>query len=114
MFGYILRRILYMIPILIGVNILTFSLFFIVNTPDDMARVHLRQKYVTKSSIDAWKEQHGYNKPLFFNKNEKGLHSLTSTIFFQKSIKLFALKFGYSDSGRDIGYDVSQRMWPSL
>ncbi|MDH5570990.1 MAG: ABC transporter permease, partial [Gammaproteobacteria bacterium] len=33
MFAYILRRILYAIPILIGVNLLTFSLFFVVNSP---------------------------------------------------------------------------------
>ena len=39
---------------------------------------------------------------------------MTETIFFQKSVKLFAFDFGTSDSGRDIGYDISQRMWPSL
>lgn len=114
MFGYIIRRILYMIPILIGVNILTFGLFFIVNTPDDMARVHLGQKHVTKASVDAWKEQHGYDKPLFINNKESGFQKISDTIFFQKSIKLFVLQFGYSDAGRDIGYDVYQRMWPSL
>jgi len=103
-----------MIPILIGVNILTFGLFFIVNTPDDMARIHLGQKHVTKTSVDAWKEQHGYDKPLFVNDAVQGLNKVTETIFFQKSIKLFVLQFGYSDSGRDIGYDIFQRMWPSL
>ena len=35
-------------------------------------------------------------------------------LFYQKSLKMFAFDFGYSDAGRDIGYDVSQRMWPSL
>ena len=39
MFDYIARRILYAIPILIGVNLITFALFFVVNTPDDMARM---------------------------------------------------------------------------
>ena len=38
MAAYLLRRLLYAIPILIGVNLLTFALFFVVNTPDDMAR----------------------------------------------------------------------------
>ena len=33
MLAYILRRLLYAIPILIGVNLLTFALFFVVNTP---------------------------------------------------------------------------------
>ncbi|MEL0270950.1 MAG: ABC transporter permease, partial [Gammaproteobacteria bacterium] len=41
MWSYITRRIFYSIPILIGVNFITFVLFFIVNTPDDMARVQL-------------------------------------------------------------------------
>ena len=31
MIGYIVRRMLYAIPILIGVNLLTFLLFFVVN-----------------------------------------------------------------------------------
>ena len=33
MLAYIVRRLLYAIPILIGVNLLTFALFFVVNTP---------------------------------------------------------------------------------
>ncbi|HUG59643.1 MAG TPA: ABC transporter permease, partial [Candidimonas sp.] len=36
---YVIRRLLYGILILIGVNLLTFVLFFAVNTPDDMARL---------------------------------------------------------------------------
>ena len=38
MLGYILRRMLYAVPILVGVNLITFMLFFMINTPDDMAR----------------------------------------------------------------------------
>ncbi len=114
MFGYILRRILYMIPILLGVNILTFSLFFVVNTPDDIARAQLGQKYVTKGAIQAWKHQHGYDLPLFINEEMQGASKLTQTIFYQKSLSLFTFDFGFSDAGRDITYDVSQRMWPSL
>ena len=41
MLAYLIRRLLYAIPILIGVNLITFALFFIVNTPDDMARMQL-------------------------------------------------------------------------
>ena len=44
MTAYLLRRILYVIPTLIGVNILVFLLFFLVNTPDDMARQALGDK----------------------------------------------------------------------
>ena len=40
--------------------------------------------------------------------------SLQKQFFFEKSAKLFVFQFGQSDSGRDIGHDISQRMWPSL
>jgi len=47
MLSYIIRRILYAVPILIGVNLITFLLFFMVNSPDDMARAQLGAKQVT-------------------------------------------------------------------
>lgn len=114
MMAYIIRRILYAIPILIGVNVITFVLFFVVNTPDDMARMHLGVKRVTPQAIENWKEEMGYNRPLLYNSKAEGTDKISDTIFFQKSVKLFKFDFGSSDSGRDIGYDISQRMWPSL
>lgn len=44
MLAYIVRRILYVIPTLLGVNVLVFLLFFLVNSPDDMARQALGEK----------------------------------------------------------------------
>ena len=114
MFAYLIRRISYAIPILFGVNFITFALFFMVNTPNDMARMHLGQKHITKAAITRWKVKHGYNKPLFYNANKTGLDTVTDTLFFKKSIQLFVFQFGASDQGRDIGHDISQRMWPSL
>ena len=114
MFAYLVRRVLYAIPILIGVNFITFALFFMVNTPDDMARMHLGEKHVTSESIQRWKVTHGYDKPLFYNRNKSGLSSVTDTLFFKKSLQLFVFNFGLSDQGRDIGHDIAQRMWPSL
>ena len=114
MIAYIVRRALYAIPILIGVNIITFLLFFVVNSPDDMARMFLGQKHVTQEQIEDWKTERGYHHPLFYNSDEKGIEKITETIFFDKSIRLFVFDFGRSDSGRDISYDISQRMWPSL
>jgi len=114
MIAYIIRRLLYAIPILIGVNLITFTLFFFVNSPDDMARIHLGVKRVTPEAIAGWKADHGYNKPLLYNASATGEAKLTDTIFFTHSVKLFVFDFGYSDDGRDIGYDIQQRMWPSL
>ncbi|MFZ0488295.1 MAG: ABC transporter permease [Arenicellales bacterium] len=114
MIAYIIRRALYAIPILIGVNLITFTLFFVVNSPDDIARSQLGERRVTQEAVDSWKAEHGYDLPVAFNSAQTGLDKFTRTIFFRKSLKLFVFDFGRSDSGRDIGYDISQRMWPSL
>lgn len=114
MIQYLIRRIFYSIPILIGVNVLTFVLFFVVNSPDDMARMNLGQKHVTPEAMEKWKHERGYDLPLLWNDKAQGLDAIESTIFYQKTLGLFVFKFGRSDSGRDIGADISQRMWPSL
>lgn len=114
MINYILRRIAYAIPILIGVNVITFILFFVVNTPDDIARMQLGQKRVTQEAIDKWKSERGYDKPVVWNSESKNVEKITETIFFKHSVRLFVFDFGRSDNGRDIGHDISQRLWPSL
>jgi peptide/nickel transport system permease protein len=114
MTAYIIRRILYAIPILIGVNVLTFALFFLVNTPDDMARMALGAKRVTPEGIAKWKQERGYDKPMFFDAKSEGIASVTRTIFFEKSVRMFAFDFGSADDGRNIGREIRQRMWPSL
>ena len=115
MIQYIIRRILYAFPLLLGVNILTFVLFFVVNSPDDMARMQLGHKHVTEQAVENWKQQRGYHLPLLWNAEVRGASKVTETIFFQKSAGLFWFDFGISDSDRrNIGADIKQRMWPSL
>lgn len=114
MIAYLIRRILYAIPILIGVNLLTFALFFVVNTPEDMARMQLGIKRVTPEAIEKWKQQRGYDKPLFINKLQSASARLTDTIFWQKSASMFVLDFGFSDDGRSISREIATRMGPSL
>lgn len=114
MFAYLVRRLLYALPILLGVNIITFALFFVVNTPDDMARMQLGTKRVTPEAIERWKVERGYDKPLFYNTDAAGGEKLTDTIFFDKSIRMFAFDFGRADDGRDIAREIRMRMGPSL
>ena len=114
MTDYIIRRLLYALPLLLGINVLTFVLFFVVNTPEDMARMHLGQKHVTPEAMEKWKHERGYDQPLFWNDEAEGVSKVTQTIFVQKSLALFLFRFGRSDAGRDIGADIEQRMWPSL
>ena len=114
MLAYLLRRLLYAIPILIGVNLITFALFFVVNSPDDMARMQLGVKRVTPEAIEKWKAERGYDKPLFINGEAQGAGVFTDTIFFAKSARLFVGDFGRAEDGRDIAREITTRMGPSL
>jgi peptide/nickel transport system permease protein len=46
----------------------------------------------------------------------QGSEKLTETIFWERSVSLFALRFGRADSesAGDIGTEVARRMWVSL
>lgn len=114
MLRYLFRRLLYAVPILIGVNLITFALFFVVNSPDDMARMQLGVKRVTPEAIQQWKAVRGYDKPLFINESAEGVRQITETIFFEKSAALFVGDFGRSEDGREIGREIRERMGPSL
>ena len=113
---FLIRRLWYALFVLLGVNLLTFFLFFTVNTPDDMARLNIGGKRVTQEQIDKWKAERGYDRPLYWNGAESGTEKLTRTVLWERSVSLMALRFGRSDSTRsvDIGYEVRTRMWVSL
>jgi peptide/nickel transport system permease protein len=116
MINYLLRRMVYAVLVLLGVNLLTFTLFFTINTPDDMARLNLGGKRVTQEAIEKWKVERGYDKPLYYNAGDQGAARWTDTIFWDRSVSLFALRFGRADSesAGDIGHEVGTRMWVSL
>jgi peptide/nickel transport system permease protein len=116
MLNYIVRRSLYGVLVLIGVNLVTFFLFFTVNTPDDMARLNIGGKRVTPELISKWKVERGYDKPLYWNDAKAGGEKLTETIFWERSVSLFTFEFGRADSesAGDIGTEVARRMWVSL
>jgi len=114
MTAYVIRRLLYGVLILIGVNLLTFVLFFAVNTPDDMARLAIGGQRISQDAVDKWKVERGYDKPLFFNETAQGVAKLTDTIFYRRSVPVLMMDFGASDAGRDIGREIKTRMGPSL
>lgn len=89
MINYIIRRILYAIPIIIGVNIIVFILFFLVNTPDDMAELHLGKR-VTPEQIDRWKAQHSLDLPDF--RNEGFVRIETHSLVKKKNQIVMSLK----------------------
>ncbi len=114
MLSYLLRRLASGVLILLGVNLLTFALFFAVNTPDDMARLSLGGKYVTAEAIESWKDAHGYNLPLVWNEEAEGFEKATKTVFFTRSVPLLKGDFGLSDAGRSINREIAERAGPSL
>ncbi|MFH1023096.1 MAG: ABC transporter permease [Planctomycetota bacterium] len=112
--AYVLRRVLYAIPIIIGVNLITFLLFFVLNSPDKMA-IRNNPKNATKELLEKWKREHNYHLPLLWSPAEKGLDKVTQTIFVQKSAGLLLFRLGKSDrNNMDIGGEIFRRMGPSL
>jgi len=61
MFRYVLKRIIFMVPILIGVTLLVF--FLLSFTPGDPARVALGST-ATEEQLELFREQNGLNDPL--------------------------------------------------
>lgn len=116
MFKYLTRRLAYGLAILVGVNLLTFFLFFTVNTPDDMARLNIGGKRVSHEQIDKWKAERGYDKPLYWDASREGAQRLTHTVFWERSVSLMLLEFGRSDARQavDIGHEIKTRMGVSL
>ena len=115
MLAYLIRRVAYMVPILFGVNVLLFLLFFFMNTPDDMAQTYLGDKRVSQEQIENWKREHGYHLPRLFNADEGFPACVTQTIFWQKCMPLFIFEFGRSDlDNEDIGAAIRNRIPYSL
>lgn len=62
MLKYIGKRILIMIPILIGISLLVF--FILTIMPGDVAVIQIGSS-ATEENVALWKEQHGLNDPFF-------------------------------------------------
>ncbi|HLK57279.1 MAG TPA: ABC transporter permease, partial [Chthonomonadaceae bacterium] len=80
---YVVRRILYAVPILLGVVLITFFLFYIVISPQQMARRQLG-KNPTDEQVHQWLHQRGYDKPVVLQ-------------FKDHVVDLFLFRFGNSD-----------------
>ena len=101
MLRYVIRRILYAIPILIGVALLTFVLFYASSPPQTLARRNLSTRNPTPEQIQQWLKDHGYDKPL----REQFKNHVTGLLMF---------RFGKSDAtGEPIGKRIKQGAGPS-
>jgi peptide/nickel transport system permease protein len=102
MLRYITRRTLYAVPILIGVCLATFFLFYLAVPPDQLARRNLSSKNPTQQELHDWLQQHGYDRPRWEQFRDHMLH-------------LALFDFGNSDAnGEPIWPKLRQGAGPSL
>lgn len=112
MFNYLIRRLLYAIPILLGVMLISFVLSFVVQSPESRARMQLGQR-ATSKSVEAWLHQRGLDKPRFLNTAKDA--PLLDSQFFNHLGKLVTFELGVSDvSGRDLKEVFREGALPSL
>jgi peptide/nickel transport system permease protein len=102
MVAYLVRRLLYAVPILIGVSLVTFVLFYVVVPPRQLARRNLTSRHPSNEEIQDWLHAHGYDKPL--------------RVQFGKHMKeLLLFQFGKSDASEEPVWDkIHQGAGPSL
>ncbi len=113
MFSYIIRRLLYAIPVIFGVMLLTFTLFFVIQSPQMMARKQLG-KLATPANTQAWLAKRGYDRPRFFN-TQPGKNLITDTIFYSYVKRLCTFDLGISDrTGRSLNEVFRERALPSI
>jgi len=62
MLRFILKRLLMLLPVLIGISLLIFAIMSL--TPGDPARLVLGS-YATEEDLNAWREEHDLNDPFF-------------------------------------------------
>ncbi len=111
---YIIKRLLYAIPVIFGVMLITFILFFYLTTPETIARQILGDK-AKKEVIAAWIHSKGLDNPYFFNKEAPGIRKVTDTIFADHIWSLITFDFGRSfQDDKPIGRKILARAGPSL
>jgi peptide/nickel transport system permease protein len=99
--SYLIRRVLYAVPILLGVSLLTFLLYYVVVPPEIMAKRNLG-KQPSREQIQSWLHEHGYDKPRI---QQFGKHMS----------ELLLLRFGNSDvNGEPVWDRIRQGAGPSF
>lgn len=92
MLAYFLRRLAFGAATVLGVLLLLFVLFFLVATPDDVARKALGDKAMP-DAIEQWKANHGYLRPRVWNPAAP-----FDTILADHLRRMLTFDFGRSDA----------------
>jgi len=101
MTAYIIRRLVFLVPIVFGVMLLTFVLFNVVTTGEAIAKQRLGP-HADDEQIKVFIKQHGYDKPKYVQ-------------FYNNMTELITFDFGRSEvTQQKITSMVWRGMWPSL
>ncbi len=92
MIAYLVRRALFGLVTVLGVLLLLFGLFFLVATPDDIARKALGDKALPEA-LAQWKASHGYDKPRVWNPEHP-----FDTMLAEHLRRMLTFDFGRSDA----------------
>ena len=92
MIAYLVRRTLYGAVTVVGVLLLLFMLFFLVATPDDVARKAIGEKALPEA-LAQWKVAHGYDKPRLWNPDHP-----FDTMLADHFRRMLTFDFGRSDA----------------
>jgi peptide/nickel transport system permease protein len=92
MLAYLVRRLAAGVVTILGVLLLLFVLFFLVATPEDVARKALGEK-APPEAVQQWIKNHGYDRPRFWNP-EKPSDSMLVDHFR----RMLSFDFGNSDA----------------
>jgi peptide/nickel transport system permease protein len=112
MFAYLIRRLCFAVPIVFGVMALTFFLFFVVQSPNAMARRILGPK-ATPQAVENWLHNRGYDKPLIVNLRPG--EPVYDSLFCNQMRRLAFFDFGNSDvTGRPLKEVFVSGALPSL
>jgi peptide/nickel transport system permease protein len=90
--AYLARRSLYGLVTILGVLLFLFVLFFLIATPDDIARKALGEK-APPQVLAQWKASHGYDKPGFWNADDP-----LDTMLVDHFRRMLTFDFGRSDA----------------
>lgn len=102
MIRYVIRRILYAFPTLIGVLVLTWALFFAIVPREIIARQNLSTRNPSPQQIQTWLKDHGYDQP-------------PAQQLKRSTVDMLLFRFGKSDTtGEDIWKRIKQGALPSL
>lgn len=99
---YIIRRLLYTIPIVFGVLLVTFTLFKVVG--GDVSSEYAG-KAASKETIEEIRAEYGWDKPLFLSWDSQFINHFKNTLIFN---------FGRARDRELIINKIKQGAWPSL